>query len=62
MKAALATFKDYIFPTRSSEHWWITARSPFARMRAVLSESKPQGEQNPMRLCDAVTMRQNAQV
>ena len=25
------------FPTRSSEHWWITASSPFARMLTVLT-------------------------
>jgi len=49
-------------PTRSSEYWWITGRSPFARMRTVLSKTKPWGEQNRARLCNAVKVRQNAPV
>jgi len=47
--------------TRNSEHWWITAHSPFARMCAVYSEAIPQGEQNPTLLCYSVTLRQNIQ-
>ena len=36
-----------IFPPRPANNWWITARSPFAEMRAVLSERTPRVEQNP---------------
>jgi hypothetical protein len=49
-------------PSRSSEHWWITMCSLFTRMRAIFSKPKPQGEQNPARLCYAVTLRHGAQV
>jgi hypothetical protein len=34
-------------PTTAANNWWITARSPFAGMRAVLSEPTPRAEQNP---------------
>jgi hypothetical protein len=35
------------FPTTAANNWWIRARSPFAGMRAVLSEPTPRVEQNP---------------
>ena len=50
-----------LFPTRCSENWSITTSSPFARLRAVLSETKTRGEQNRAQLC-YVKLRQNAQV
>ena len=48
--------------TRSSKHWWITGCCLFTRMHTVSSKSKPWCEQNPMRLCWAVTLQQNNQV
>ena len=36
--------------TAAANNWWITARSQFTKMRAVLSKPKPRGEQNPARL------------
>jgi hypothetical protein len=33
--------------TTAANNRWITARSPFAAMRAVLSEPTPRVEQNP---------------
>jgi hypothetical protein len=42
--------------------WWITAHSPFATICAILSETKPQGEQNPAWLHYPFMSRQNAQV
>jgi hypothetical protein len=36
-----------IFPPGAANNWWITARSPFYGMRAVLSEPTPRVEQNP---------------
>ena len=35
-----------LFPTTAANNRWITARSPFAAMLAVLSERTPQVEQN----------------
>jgi hypothetical protein len=54
--------KDDIFPPGAANNWWITARSLFVGMRAVLSETTPRVEQNPALLRYAVTLRQNAQV
>ena len=51
MKATLATCKD-IFPPGAA-NWWITVCVQFARMRLVMSEPKPRGEQN---LRDYVTL------
>jgi hypothetical protein len=51
-----------IFPPGAANNWWITARSPFAGMRAVLSEPTPRVEQNSALLHYAVTLRQIAQV
>jgi hypothetical protein len=47
MKAAASCLWRRHLPTRSVEHWRITAHSPFARMGAAFSENKPQDEQNP---------------
>jgi len=48
--------------TGAANSWWITAHSPFATICAILSETKPQGEQNPTWLHYTVMLRQNAQV
>ena len=50
-----------IFPPGAVNNWWITARNPFAGMRAVLSEPTPRVEHNPALLRYAVTLRQIAQ-
>jgi hypothetical protein len=61
MDDALSTRKDDMFPPGAANNWWITARSPFARMRAVFSEPKPRVKQNPALLRYAVTLQQDAQ-
>jgi hypothetical protein len=54
MKAALATCEDDIRPPGAAN----TGGNPFARMRAVFSETKPWAEQNSARLYYVVTLRQ----
>ena len=63
MKAALAAYKDDIFPPEAADNGGsqCTAHSPECSL-TVLSESKPWGEQNPAKLWYAVMLQQNALV